>query len=390
MARILIVDDEPDVLAAMKASLEDSGYGVIQASDGGEVLGLATEHSPELIFLDLNMPRVDGFDALMNLKADARTKDIPVIVVSAKGRPEDRLRTRAMGATDYINKPWADGELGMRANLALMAAARKLATGGQTRTAGLQQRITEAGKPPVTRRVVTFTRPAVRRTIVYQHAVVAAPRPAPVQQPEAASPKTEPANGDAAGASAAAAKDQTRLAAARFIVQHEYSSNQQMPTTRADSKSAIILSPIEDPDWVVRFDTFDSPAAAAQAPGDPYRFVYGVRGASPLGAQFAIFAEWELADRVNCARFEANRTALFEIHRRQLSGLVSEWLLKRLDDSPRYTVLALFGDEDATVRFRAFNPPAQFTAVQMQAQAHFGASELFGQCACRVKRPGQP
>ncbi len=109
----------------MKASLEDAGHGVIQASDGSQVMGLATENFPDLIFLDLNMPRVDGFEALMMLKADARTKDIPVVVVSAKGRPEDRLRTRAMGATDYINKPWADGELGMRANLALMAAARK-------------------------------------------------------------------------------------------------------------------------------------------------------------------------------------------------------------------------------------------------------------------------
>lgn len=395
MVRILIVDDEPDVLAAMKASLEDAGHGVIQASDGGQVMGLATEHSPDLIFLDLNMPRVDGFEALMTLKADARTKDIPVVVVSAKGRPEDRLRTRAMGATDYINKPWADGELGMRANLALMAAARKQAAGAQSKTTGLQQRVTQAPRPQVTSRVVTYTQPAVRRTFIYQQAVVATTPPQPAQRAvpgprsDAGPPKAESPNGDAtAAAAASAAKEQTRLAAARFIVQHEYSSNQPMPAARTDSKSAIILRPIEDPDWVVRFDTFDSPATAAQAPGDPYRFVYGVRGASPLGAQLAIFAEWEMADRANCARFEANRTALFEIHRRQFSGLVSEWLLKRLDDSPRYTVLALFGDEDAAVRFRAFNPPVQFAAAQMQAQ--LGASELFGQCACRVKRPGQP
>jgi hypothetical protein len=314
------------------------------------------------------------------------------VIVSAKGRPEDRLRTRAMGAADYINKPWADGEVVLRAGLALMAAARKQAnpTGG-TRAPALQQRITEARKPPPPyTTVITYTQPAVRQTIVYQQApVTMSSQPRPAVAPGGAAAGGQNGNRpEPAGTpdSAAPVREATRLAAARFIVQHEYSSNQAAPPSRPDSKSAIVLRPIEDPDWVVRFDTFDTPTAAAQAPGDPYRFVYGVRGASQHTAQLAIFAEWELVDRANCVQFEANRTALFEIHRRQFPGLVSEWLLKRLDDSPRYTVLALLADDDAAVRFRAFNPPLQFTAAQMQAK--FGATELFGQCACRVRRPG--
>jgi hypothetical protein len=235
--------------------------------------------------------------------------------------------------------------------------------------------------------MITISQP----TIIYQQAPAAVatpqvkPGPSPVPSVDVLAPKPEP---EPPAEPAGPPKDVTRLPAARFIVQHEYSANQAIGPARPPSKSAIILRPFEDPDWIVRFDTFDSPASAAQAPGDPYRFVYGVRGSSKLGAHVAIFAEWELADPANCARFEANRAALFEIHRRQYPGLVSEWLLKRLDDSPRFTVLAIFGDDDAAVRFRAFAPPAPFAPAQMQAS--LGATELFGQCACRVKRPGQP
>ena len=383
MARILIVDDEPDVLAAMNASLEDAGHSVMKAADGRQGMIMAAEHVPELIFLDLNMPRVDGFETLAGLKADDRTREIPVVIVSAKGRPEDRLRTRAMGATDYINKPWGDGELALRATLALMAAARRQTAPPQGRAPALQQKIFETMRPPQQARVITIRQPIVRQQPAPPPAPPATPAkfviPVPSQAPNGPPPRAEPAPAEPAS------KDGTRLAAARFVVQYEYSANQAAPAARADSKSAVVLRPFEDPDWVVRFDAYDSPTAAAQAPGQPYRYVYGVRGVSQQSASIAIFSEWELADPAQCGRFEANRTALFEIHRRQFGGLISEWLLKRLDDSPRYTVLAMLSDEDATVRFRAFIPPSQF--VTQVLQRDMGATELFGQCACRVKRP---
>jgi CheY-like chemotaxis protein len=384
MARILIVDDEPDVLAAMNASLEDVGQTVMKAGDRRQGMIMAAEQVPELIFLDLNMPRIDGFETLASLKADDRTREIPVVIVCAKGRPEDRLRTRAMGATDYINKPWADGEFALGTSLALMYAARRQTAPWQGRAPALQQKILDTMRPPQQARVITIRQPIVRQQPAPPPPPPAAtpPKfviPVPSQSPNGQPPRAEPARAETQP------KDGTRLAAARFIVQYEYSANQAAPATQADSKSAVILRPFEDPDWVVRFDAYDSPTAAAQAPGQPYRYVYGVRGVSQPSASLAILSEWELAHRAQCGRFEANRTALFEIHRRQFGGLISEWLLKRLDDSPRYTVLAMLSEEDAAVRFRAFIPPVQFTT--QVAQRDIGATELFGQCACRVKRP---
>ena len=73
---------------------------------------------------DVAMPRVDGFEALKRLKADDPTSDVPVIMVTAKGRPEDLAMARTLGARDYINKPWAEGEVEMRVDWALSAAAR--------------------------------------------------------------------------------------------------------------------------------------------------------------------------------------------------------------------------------------------------------------------------
>jgi DNA-binding response OmpR family regulator len=70
------------------------------------------------------MPRVDGFEALKRLKGDDATSDVPVIMVTAKGRPEDLAMARNLGARDYINKPWAEGEVEMRVDWALSATSR--------------------------------------------------------------------------------------------------------------------------------------------------------------------------------------------------------------------------------------------------------------------------
>ena len=116
-----MVDDSPDVRLALATILEDAGHDVIEAEDGDQVFDLAVAESPELVLLDVMMPRVNGFDALATLKADTRTSPIPVIMVTAKGRPEDMAMARSLGAVEYITKPWADGDVELRVDWALAA-----------------------------------------------------------------------------------------------------------------------------------------------------------------------------------------------------------------------------------------------------------------------------
>ena len=121
MAQILVVDDSPDVRLALATILEDAGHDVVEAEDGDQVFDLAIGESPDLVLLDVMMPRVNGFDALATLKADTRTSPIPVIMVTAKGRPEDMAMARSLGAVEYITKPWADGDVELRVDWALAA-----------------------------------------------------------------------------------------------------------------------------------------------------------------------------------------------------------------------------------------------------------------------------
>ncbi len=121
MARILVVDDNPDVRLALTTILEDAGHNVIEAVDGDVVFDIAVNQQPTLVLLDVMMPRLNGFDALAQLKADTRTNSIPVIMVTAKGRPEDMAMARSLGAVEYITKPWADGDVELRVQWALAA-----------------------------------------------------------------------------------------------------------------------------------------------------------------------------------------------------------------------------------------------------------------------------
>ena len=122
MARILVVDDNPDVRLALATILEDVGHEVLEAEDGEQVFDIVLDDKPELVLLDVMMPRVSGFDALATLKADTRTSQVPVIMVTAKGRPEDMAMARSLGAVEYITKPWADGDVELRVEWALATA----------------------------------------------------------------------------------------------------------------------------------------------------------------------------------------------------------------------------------------------------------------------------
>lgn len=104
--RILIVDDEPELVKAMQIRLKVAGYEVITAGDGPEGLEKAKKERPDIVLLDLLMPKMDGFQTLERLKQDRETKSIPVIMLTAKSQMTDVHKTADLGAEDYIVKPF--------------------------------------------------------------------------------------------------------------------------------------------------------------------------------------------------------------------------------------------------------------------------------------------
>ncbi len=103
---ILVVDDDIDILELLKLSLESDGFNVSTASDGDSGLSIARAKEPALILLDLMMPHKDGFDVIHELKSADATKDIPVILLTARGQTVDKVRGLDTGADDYITKPF--------------------------------------------------------------------------------------------------------------------------------------------------------------------------------------------------------------------------------------------------------------------------------------------
>ncbi|MBL7072735.1 MAG: response regulator [Candidatus Omnitrophica bacterium] len=105
-AKILIVDDNPDLIAVLKVRLESFGYEVVVAEDGVKCLEKASSGKPDLILLDVLMPEMDGFQALKKLKEDDLMKTIPVIMLTAKDKLDDVAKANALGAADFIVKPF--------------------------------------------------------------------------------------------------------------------------------------------------------------------------------------------------------------------------------------------------------------------------------------------
>ncbi len=109
--RILVVDDEVDMVDGIKIMLEADSYEVITAFDGQEGLRKAQKESPDLILLDVMMPKMDGFEVLRRLRADSETQDIPVIMLTAKGDTESLFEASSLGSTDFFIKPFDAQEL---------------------------------------------------------------------------------------------------------------------------------------------------------------------------------------------------------------------------------------------------------------------------------------
>jgi DNA-binding response OmpR family regulator len=121
---ILLVEDDPDSLAIARRWLEREGYAVSDAADGAAALAaLKADPLPELVLLDVMLPKVDGFEALRRIRADARTRALPVIMVTGFTRDKDVARGRSLGANDYIVKPLAEIDFLERVKRAINPAA---------------------------------------------------------------------------------------------------------------------------------------------------------------------------------------------------------------------------------------------------------------------------
>ncbi len=111
MRKILIVDDEPYILNILDFSLDAEGYMVLQAADGDEALRVAAEQSPDLIIMDVMMPRLDGFETCRRLKENVHTMDIPVVLLTARNSREDRARGDEVKADGFMTKPFSPQRL---------------------------------------------------------------------------------------------------------------------------------------------------------------------------------------------------------------------------------------------------------------------------------------
>ena len=116
MALIMIVDDSPTEVHVMKTALEKHGFQTMSAADGSECLSLVQEVQPDLIFMDVVMPGLNGFQATRTLSRNPKTKSIPVVMVTTKGEPEMVERAFEAGGDDYVTKPLDKLELLSKVN----------------------------------------------------------------------------------------------------------------------------------------------------------------------------------------------------------------------------------------------------------------------------------
>lgn len=141
METILIVDDAASVVGSVKAVLEDEGYKTITADNGYQALSMAHEYVPDLILLDIMMPDLDGYSICQQLKAERRTRDIPMVFISALNSTFDKIKAFKSGAVDYVQKPVQSEELiaRVRSHLTISSLNKEL----QRANRDLETRIAE-------------------------------------------------------------------------------------------------------------------------------------------------------------------------------------------------------------------------------------------------------
>jgi two-component system phosphate regulon response regulator PhoB len=119
---ILIVEDEVDLVTLLKYNLEKEGFRTLSANDGEEALLLANEQPPSLILLDWMLPLMSGLEVCRQMRRNAKTRDVPIIMLTARGEEADKVRGLNSGADDYIAKPFSPTELVARMRAVLRRA----------------------------------------------------------------------------------------------------------------------------------------------------------------------------------------------------------------------------------------------------------------------------
>ncbi len=109
--RILVIDDSPTIVALLKRMLQQNHYDVLVAYDGESGLEIARREVPDLIFLDIVLPGIDGFNALRTLRRDPATKDVPIIMISGNAQATEQFYVQRIGADDFMKKPFSRPEV---------------------------------------------------------------------------------------------------------------------------------------------------------------------------------------------------------------------------------------------------------------------------------------
>jgi diguanylate cyclase (GGDEF)-like protein len=123
--RVLIADDDPHIRQLLEVALSDDGFEVLSAADGYELVRLAQERSPSLMLVDLSMPRLDGYEAIRQMRNDTRTAHIPMLILTARSGVKDIVTGFETGADDYIAKPFDINELLARVRSHLRRSAQR-------------------------------------------------------------------------------------------------------------------------------------------------------------------------------------------------------------------------------------------------------------------------
>jgi len=151
MTNVLVVDDESDIREVIRFALQSAGFRVLEAGHADEARKLLASEYPDLVLLDWMLPGRSGLELAQQLKQSAATRSVPIIMVSAKGEEEDRIRGLDTGADDYIAKPFSPREMVARVK-AVLRRAKPDELGDDIEIAGLRidnvsHRVTADGKP---------------------------------------------------------------------------------------------------------------------------------------------------------------------------------------------------------------------------------------------------
>ena len=109
--KILVVDDEEHIIELLKFNLENNGYTVLSADNGIDALRIAKQEVPQLVLLDLMLPKMDGYDVCKEIRKDSSISNMPIIMLTAKGEELDKILGLELGADDYLTKPFSVREL---------------------------------------------------------------------------------------------------------------------------------------------------------------------------------------------------------------------------------------------------------------------------------------